>query len=186
MDDCVVKSPDIALKGAPETVPLDAANAAAAEALILQAFGPGRFAKTAERLREGNIALKDLSFAALSEGQMVGCVRTWPIMIKGQSASAPRLCFLGPIAVAPSQRDHGIGGRLIKAVIDAARTKGFDAVILVGDMAYFARFGFEPAVGLSLPGPVDHNRLLMARLGVNAKWDGEWTGCLEAGDARPA
>jgi predicted N-acetyltransferase YhbS len=58
------------------------------DALIARAFGPGRFVKTAERLREGNHPLLDLSFVAWRDGCAVGCVRLWPIRI-GEAPALP-------------------------------------------------------------------------------------------------
>src|SRR5580693_6023896 len=61
--------------------PEQAADARLVDGLIERAFGPGRYAKAAERLRETNAPLLDISFVAWSEGRLVGCVRMWPILI---------------------------------------------------------------------------------------------------------
>ena len=59
------------------------ADAAAVEALVLAAFGPGRFAKTAERLRErAGVAA---AFVAREDGKVIGSVRLWRIAV-GESA----------------------------------------------------------------------------------------------------
>src|SRR4029079_15144737 len=58
-------------------------DALPSDGLIERAFGPGRYAKAAERLREGNRALLDLSFVAKAGGEVVGCVRMWPRRIGG-------------------------------------------------------------------------------------------------------
>lgn len=134
------------------------ADAAAVEALVLAAFGPGRFAKTAERLRErARIAA---GFVARDGGRTVGSVRLWAIEVGGTPA-----LFLGPIAVAADCRKGGVGADLVKACLDHAEAAG-QGVLLVGDPPYFGRFGFETAPGARLPGPVDPRRVLWRGAGV--------------------
>ncbi|MFY8140236.1 MAG: GNAT family N-acetyltransferase, partial [Caulobacter sp.] len=79
------------------------------DALIDRAFGPGRHAKAAERLRENNSLLPDLSFTAWEGGRLVGSVRLWPVAIGGAPA-----VFLGPIAVEAEMRKHRIGQTLVE------------------------------------------------------------------------
>lgn len=126
---------------------------AAVEALILAAFGPGRFARTAERLREGSAP--SAAFVAHDGGQVVGSVRLWPVRVGDTPA-----VFLGPIAVDASRRSAGLGAELVAACVSHARASGTGGVLLVGDRAYFERFGFAPAPDAVLPGPVDRRRVL--------------------------
>lgn len=127
------------------------------ERLHERAFGPGRFARTAARLREGAAARLDLSFVALVGTLLVGSVRVSPVTV-GRGAGLA----LGPLAVEPAFEKRGIGGALMDASLAAARTGGHALVILVGDEPYYARFGFKriPAGRLQMPGPVDPSRLL--------------------------
>jgi predicted N-acetyltransferase YhbS len=131
------------------------------DALIERAFGPGRFVKTAERLREGNTPRRDLSLVAWAVGEAVGCVRMWPIHI----GSSPAV-LLGPFAVDDAWRSQGLGAQLIEAACAAAERANVGVVLLVGDEPYFARFGFEivPAGRAVLPGPVDGRRVLWRAL----------------------
>jgi len=133
----------------------------AVTALIDRVFGPGRFAKVSERLREGNRLLGDCSFVAMRGGRPVGCVRLWPVTIGG----AP-VAFLGPLAVDPDERSAGLGQALVEAACEAARSVGWKAVLLVGDAPYFTRAGFSaaPAKGVVMPGPVDQRRVLLKAL----------------------
>ena len=128
------------------------ADAAAVEALVLAAFGPGRFAKTAERLRER--AAVRAGFVVREGARLLGSVRLWSIAIDG----APAL-FLGPIAVAVDNRKAGLGADLVEACLAHAAAAGL-GVLLVGDAPYFGRFGFTVASDVRLPGPVDPARLL--------------------------
>lgn len=133
----------------------------AVERLLDEAFGPGRFVKTAERLREGSKPLSDLSLMAWDGAEPVGCVRLWPITI----GTAPAL-LLGPFAVSGSHRSRGIGLALVEAACKAAEGLGHAVVLLVGDADYFVRNGFVaiPPGRVTLPGPVNPSRVLWRAL----------------------
>lgn len=128
-------------------------DAAAVDALVLAAFGPGRFAKTAERLREA--AHLAAGFCAYEGERLIGSVRLWSIIV-GEARSV----FLGPIAVDAASRRGGLGAELVQACIDEAKTMALDGVLLVGDPPYFSRFGFLPAPEAVLSGPVDRRRVM--------------------------
>jgi len=126
------------------------------------AFGPGRYVKTAERLRENSHIIPDLSFVAMQGDKLLGSVRMWPISVHDFDANTYEpLAFLGPIVVDDSQRGRGIGKALISACVEAAFAKGLRAVLLVGSQSYFRPFGFDKAQNISLPGPVDPSRLMI-------------------------
>jgi predicted N-acetyltransferase YhbS len=131
------------------------------DALIDRAFGPGRHAKAADRLRESNTLLPDLSFTAWEAERLVGSVRMWPVTVGG----AP-VVFLGPIAVEAALRKHRIGQTLVERACEASAAAGWSAVLLVGDAPYFERVGFaaSPAKGVVMPGPVDQRRVLLKAL----------------------
>ena len=131
--------------------------------LIDRVFGPGRFAKVSERLREGNTLLGDCSLVALRDGRPVGCVRLWPMTVGGTPVA-----FLGPLAVDPDERSAGLGQTLVESACAAAGAAGWKAVLLVGDAPYFTRAGFSAAhtAGVTMPGPVDPRRVLLKPLVV--------------------
>lgn len=130
----------------------------AIEALLDRAFGPGRFAKSSERVREVADFAPELSFCAWADGQLLGVVRQWRARV-----GATPVIFLGPLAVEPEQQSGGVGGLLVQRALEAAQAVGEPAVLLVGDGPYFARFGFAaaPAQGVRMPGPVDQRRVLV-------------------------
>lgn len=131
----------------------------AIEALYALSFGPGRFAKAAARLREGNAPLHAFSCLAFEGDALVGACRLWPVVTDTGDAAL----FLGPIAVDQSVRNAGLGRRLVDACLTAVKAAGDTrSVILVGDMGFFDKMGFEiiPQGQLIMPGPVDPNRLL--------------------------
>ena len=138
-----------------------AADAAAVERLSERAFGPGRFARTAYRIREFAAADPSLSFVAHISTLLVGANRMTAIRCGGVPA-----LLLGPLTVDPVFRSRGIGAALVERSLAAAAAAGHGAVILVGDEAYYRRFGFArvPAGRLAMPGPVDPARVLMREL----------------------
>ena len=133
----------------------------AIERLTEHAFGPGRFAKTAYRLREGLPADSALSFVARVGTILVGANRMTPIRIGEASA-----LLLGPLVVEPAFRQHGLGEKLVMQSLTAARAAGHTLVVLVGDPAYYQRMGFSrvPDGVMAMPGPVDPDRLLYCEL----------------------
>ena len=133
--------------------PEAAADRDEVDALVMAAFGPGRFAKTAERIRES--ARIAAAFTARDNGRLVGSVRLWSITVDGLDA-----LFLGPIAVAGDARRGGLGADLVGACIGEAQHRSVAGVLLVGDPPYFSRFGFQPAPAVRLPGPADPHRIL--------------------------
>ena len=144
-----------------DLAPLTAADMPQIEKLDERAFGPGRFTRTAYRLREGMAPLHACSFAARVGTFLVGSNIMTPIRAGG----APAL-LLGPQTVEPAFRSRGIGERLLQASLDAARAGGHKLVLLVGDEPYYKRVGFKrvPMGRLAMPGPVDPARLLYCEL----------------------
>lgn len=141
--------------------PETADDQAAIEALHDHAFGPGRFARTAARLREGVAADPHLSLVATVEGRLAGSVKISPIRIGDEPA-----LLLGPLAVDPDFEKRGIGRMLVRATIADATARGHRLMLLVGDAPYYGPLGFhrvDPAK-VRLPGPVDTRRVLLCEL----------------------
>jgi predicted N-acetyltransferase YhbS len=166
---------DISLTILPET-PHDAA---AIERLHERTFGPGRYAKSAYRLREQVAHRLDVSFTARIGTLLVGSVWLSPIRIGETKA-----LLLGPLTVEPAFRERGVGHALIERALKEARAKGHRLVILVGDEPYYGKTGFKriPPGRAIMPGPVDPARLLVAELtdgafdGVSGPVRPEWEG----------
>ena len=105
----------------------------AIERLYERTFGPGRFAKTAYRLREGAVHRLELSFVARIGTLMIGSVRLTPIRI-----GIAKALLLGPLTIEPPFRDRGIGRALIDRALKEARAKGHRLVEQVGPPRDFA------------------------------------------------
>ena len=131
------------------------------ETIHAAAFGPGRFARAAFRIREGGPQDRTLSRVALLDGEVIASVRLTPIVI-GNSAAL----LLGPLAVKPEHMNRGIGRKLMQECLTQAHQQGHALVLLVGDEPYYGPFGFKrvPHGTVIFPAPVDPNRILLCEL----------------------
>jgi predicted N-acetyltransferase YhbS len=148
---------DLSLTILPES--LD--DQAAIDRLTARTFGPGRFAKSAYRIREDVSHLLELSFTARVGTLLIGSVRLSPILI----GRTPAL-LLGPLTVEPPFRGRGVGRQLLERALKDAKAHGHRLVLLVGDEPYYSRVGFKPVPKgrVTMPGPVDYARLLVVEL----------------------
>jgi predicted N-acetyltransferase YhbS len=137
-------------------------HAGAIEAVLDRAFGPGRFAKSSERVRErGAILEPGLSRVALDQaGEVVGVCRIWRV------EAGVAFYFLGPLAVDPGARSAGLGLTLAREAVAACRARGGAGIVLVGAEPFFRPLGFVvvPKDRIRLPGPADPARLLWLEL----------------------
>jgi putative acetyltransferase len=90
------------------------------------------------------------SFALVAEdaGEIVGHVQ----MSRAWAGERPILA-LGPIGVVAGRRREGIGSALVRAALDEAERRGEPAVMLLGEPAFYGRFGFRRGADLGLPKP---------------------------------
>jgi predicted N-acetyltransferase YhbS len=125
-------------------------------------MGYSRFLKSSENIRRGRQPSDFLALAARSnDGALIGTVRLWDI----HAGNSPAL-LLGPLAVAPEHAGAGIGSALMREAISRADRLGHGAILLVGDPAYYQRFGFSSVTTgrLAMPGDFDPSRLLALEL----------------------
>ena len=155
---------DLSLTILPET----ADDAVPIERLHERTFGPGRYAKSAYRLRERMGHRLELSFTARVGTLLAGSVRLSPIRI-----GATQALLLGPLTVEPPFRERGIGHALIARSLAEAKARGHRLVVLVGDEPYYGKSGFKcmPKGRAAMPGPVDPARLLVCELADGASDD---------------
>jgi predicted N-acetyltransferase YhbS len=145
------------------------ADIPAIDALHEDAFGPGRFARTAYRIREASTQPPLIALTAWHNGELAGAIHFTAIKI-GERRGA---ILLGPLAIAPAYKNKGCGLKLMKDGLGEAASQGFRLAILVGDLPYYQRvgFGIAPPGRIVLPGPVDPARLLAAELAPGAMSD---------------
>ncbi|MGC4024651.1 MAG: N-acetyltransferase [Mesorhizobium sp.] len=146
-------------------LPEEPAHDAEIEAINAEAFGPGRFAKAAYKIREGGPHDRSLSFVGVRNGIVVASVRLTPVAIGNG-----RALLLGPLAVRPAHKNLGIGRKLVAIALKAAADNGHSAVILVGDEPYYGPLGFKmvPLRQITMPRPVDPRRLLVHEITPDA------------------
>jgi predicted N-acetyltransferase YhbS len=137
--------------------------------LHARVFGPGRFARSAYRVREGKGHISRFCLVACLGTEVIASIRTTEVTIGGKTGAV----LLGPIAVDGEHRSLGLGSRLIAAAFDAARTGGARLIVLVGDQPYYGRFGFNvvPMGQIVFPGPVNPQRILARELEPGALSD---------------
>lgn len=154
----------------------DEADAPLLSELSARAFGPGRFARAAYRVREGFAPIASLCLTGWLDDRLIGGVRFTAVTV----GSAGNAVLLGPLVVEPAEKGSGYGHALVQEGLVRAKAQGYGLVLLVGDMPYFGRFGFSPVPGgqITLPGPVDPARLLALELtpGILADIGGEVRG----------
>lgn len=135
---------------------------AAINALQARVFGPGRFARSAYRVREGKGLMSRFCRVADCSGRLIAALRLTEVCIGATAGAA----LLGPLAVDPDFRGAGYGRKLVAEALDEMRAAGIAIVVLVGDLPYYGQFGFKPVPpgSIILPGPVDPARILAAEL----------------------
>jgi putative acetyltransferase len=113
--------------------------------VVSSAFGQLAEAELVEELREGGDSV--VSLVAEEDGQIVGHV------LLSRMDAPFRSLALAPVSVIPTRQRRGIGSALIKRAVDSARSKGWDAIFVIGDPNYYERFGFdrEAAAGFTSP-----------------------------------
>jgi len=146
------------------------------EAIYDLCFAPGREALSSYRLRDGIPPVRELSLVARDEdGILAGAIRFWPVRIGKHPA-----LLLGPVAVHPTRQGEGLGGFLIQESLEIARENGWKRVMLVGDVPYYGRFGFNKLEGVEMPPPTNPERVLGQEL-VERSWEGV-TGLVQKAD----
>lgn len=151
------------------------------EDLQVIAFGPGRFARTAFRVREHFPIDPDLSMIAEINGERCGSVWMTPISVGGVDGY-----LLGPLATHPNFRKRGAGKLLaLEVTRHALERDGCAFVMLVGDRDYYCPLGWVPTVpnAVKFPGPVDPERVLI--YSADETLAGALSGAIAAYGARP-
>ena len=90
-----------------------------------------------------------LSLVAEADGTIVGHVAFSPVSLSDGSRG---WYGLGPISVDPARQGEGIGGKLIREGLERLKALGATGCVLLGDPAYYSRFGFAPDAKLTLDG----------------------------------
>ena len=145
-------------------LPLAAIDTGLVEDLLDAAFGDGRHARTAYRIRTGMDWLPGLSFAALDDDDyLVASIQLWPVALTAPTGARHPLLMVGPVAVDPARQGEGYGKALMAASLGAIDPAAPMPQVLIGDRDYYGRWGFstDGTARWRCPGPWDPARLLV-------------------------
>ena len=137
------------------------------EKLLDEAFGPGRYARTAYRYREKHNLISEYSYIYQDNKQLLASISFSQIFINNKSEGL----LLGPLAVKPGHVGKGYGVALVETTIKLIKkSKKYNFIVLVGDIDYYRRFNFKQiSQPLNLVGPVNPNRVLILSLDKKMK-----------------
>jgi putative acetyltransferase len=124
--------------------------------VVSSAFGQLAEAELVEKLREGGDSA--VSLVAEEDGQIVGHV-----LLSRMDAPFPALA-LAPVSVIPTRQRSGIGSALVKRAVNSARSKGWDAIFVLGDPNYYERFGFDREAAAGFASPYAGRHFMVLRL----------------------
>lgn len=124
-------------------IPVDAAGI---DALLRRAFGRDDEADLVQQLREDGLLTLGI-VATDDEGGVVGYAAFSPVDVAGEDR---QWVGLAPLAVDESLRRQGLGEKLIYEGLDSLNEFSYAAVVVLGDPAYYGRFGFKPAAAYGL------------------------------------
>lgn len=133
------------------------ADRAAVQALIGAAFAaadqpdPPVEVALNDHLRSDPAFIPGLTLVADADGVVVGQLTCSYGLL--DDAAGTRLVGVGPVAVLPVQQGRGIGSLLLRTLIAAADAAGERALILLGSVDFYRRFGFVPAADLGIGAP---------------------------------
>lgn len=145
-------APPAAVTIRPESV----ADAAAIHRLHCTAFtGPGEANLVDDLRAAGDLAI---SLVAEDETGIVGHVAL------SRLRSPDRALALAPVAVCPDRQRRSVGHRLITAALSTAREQGAALVFVLGDAAYYGRFGFDARTAVAFPSPYAGPHFMALRL----------------------
>lgn len=141
--------------------PEEPGDAAAVQEIIRAAFSGTDGVVIEDRLndelRRDPALVRNLTLVAERDGRIVGQVTSsYGVLVDhgGRTPDRP-LVGVGPVAVRPDDQGNGVGRALLTELIDRARQAGEPALVLLGDPAFYGRFGFRPATeaGIDSPDP---------------------------------
>ncbi|MCA2212687.1 GNAT family N-acetyltransferase [Jidongwangia harbinensis] len=119
-------------------------------AVLAAAFETTAEADLVDALRAGDAWLPELSVVAVEDHTVIAHALLSRIVVAGPDGDVPALA-LGPVAVLPERQKQGHGSAVIRDAL--LRAAGESLVVVLGDPAYYGRFGFGPGAAHGITGP---------------------------------
>lgn len=120
---------------------------AAIAAVVEAAFGRADEAQLVDALRAAGDAMFEL--VADEDGAVVGHI----LFSRLYADRAELIAALAPVAVQPERQGSGLGSALVRAGLESAREFGACGVLVLGDPAYYGRFGFTAEAAAQVAAP---------------------------------
>ena len=136
-------------------------DAAAIRAVHLSAFPTPLEGDLVEALQRDGDAV--VSLVSEQQDRVVGHVLLSRMLVSGEGRYY-RAVGLGPVAVLPEAQRQGIGGALIRAALDEAKAAEEELVFVLGEPAYYRRFGFSAECALPFSSPYAGSYFMALRL----------------------
>jgi putative acetyltransferase len=140
------------------------ADDAAIARVVDDAFGGPAESRLVQALRDAALAAIEL---VADEDSVTGHILFSPLAVTIDGRPVKTLA-LAPLAVRPDRQRRGIGGSLVRDGLDRARAAGWEAVIVLGDPAYYVRFGFAAAQARHLQAPFSGEAFMALALSPGA------------------
>ena len=151
--------------------PEAATDAKAISALLKRAFsGHPHSSGTEQAIVDALRAQSALAVSLVAEikGKVMGHVAFSPVTV---GDGTPHWYGLGPLAVEPKYQRLGIGAALVEAGLVRLRQIGAAGCVVLGDPAYYGRFGFHSDRGITCAGPPPENFMALLLSGPTARGD---------------
>ncbi len=137
--------------------PEDPADTGAVRRVLAAAFARPDVAtppevRLVDELRGGDAWVPELAMVAEYGGEIVGYALLTRVVVCSDRGSGAALA-LGPVAVVPHRQRIGLGSAVVQAALDAAAELGERLIVVLGDPAYYRRFGFSRADRMGLTSP---------------------------------
>jgi putative acetyltransferase len=145
-------------------------DAAAIRGVLISAFPGPAEADLVERLRADRELV--LSLVAELEGMVCGYV-AFPRLVVESAGEGVDCAGLAPLAVSPRSHRRGIGSLLVREGLRLLDAQGLSLVFVLGDPAYYARFGFDLAAARAFDSPYAGTHFMVLRLSENAPRGGK-------------
>jgi putative acetyltransferase len=141
------------------------ADYAAISDVIRLAFGREDEAQLVKNLRQTPNFIPELSLVATEDGQIVGHILFSEATIETPDGLKVIL-ILAPLAVHPDHQNQATGSHLVRHGLEACRSLGYGAVVVLGHADYYQRFGFSPAIekGIKLPFQAPESAFMLIEL----------------------